>query len=270
VTATAEERSCADTGLHLVTARGETAFRVAKDRHGALSVRPNSIVGPLPVGTDPAEGDRRSRFDTMGSTIYLADSRECAYAEVLVGFRKERAKIAKAAESIDWDVDEYIDQVLSDAKANGVDVPWGISADWQMARSVYDIRLPSEGWWVQIDHAETLAALEDLAPKSVGMTERLQLLTSGAVESEDRDLTTLLAHVVRGQRLDDGSEPLGISYQSKTLKGRCWAYWDRRADEGLSRGSNDLLQLTSENVGPDPEFVRVADFYKLPILGARR
>jgi hypothetical protein len=227
------------------------------------------IVGPLPVGTDPAEGDRRGRFDTRGSTIYLADSRECAYAEVLVGFRQERAKIAKAAEAIDWEVDEYIAQVLSEAQANGVDVPWAISVDWQMDRSIYEIRLPREGWWVQMDHAETLAALEDLVPKSIGMTERLQLLTSGAVASEDRDLTTLLAHVLRGQRLDDGSEPLGISYVSKTLKGRCWAYWDRRTDESLSPGRNDLLQLTSENVGPDPEFVKIANFYKLPILGAR-
>ena len=270
MTATIQERTCTDTRLHLVAARGQKAFRVAKDRYGALSVRPNSIVGPLPLGTDPAEGDRRGRFDTRGSTIYLADSRECAYAEVLVGFRQERAKIAAAAESIDWDIDEYIAQVVSEAQANGVDVPWAISVDWQMDRSIYEIRLPREGWWVQIDHAETLAALEDLAPKSIGMTERLQLLTSGAIESEDRVLTTLLAHVLRGQRLDDGSEPLGISYRSKTLNGRCWAYWDRRTDEGLSPGSKDLLQLTSENVGPDPIFVRVAKFYKLPVLGARR
>lgn len=46
--------------------------------------------------------------------------------------------------------------------------------------------------------------------------------------------------------------------------GRCWAYWDRRTDAGLSRGRNDPVQLISENVGPDPEFQWVAEYYGLP------
>ncbi|WP_369046425.1 hypothetical protein [Sinomonas sp. P10A9] len=41
----------------------------------------------------------------MGSAVCLADSRQCAYAEVLIGLRKEYAVIAKAAGSIGWDVD---------------------------------------------------------------------------------------------------------------------------------------------------------------------
>lgn len=269
MTATATERTCTGTGLRLVLTDGEKAYRVAKDRYGALSARANSIVGPLPVGTDPAVGDGRGRFDTIGSTIYLADSRRGAYAEVLLAFRKERAKIAAVAETVGWDVDEYIDQVASEAAANGVDVPWAISVDWQMDRSIYEIRLPREGWWIKMDHADTLAALERLVPTVGGTTEQLRLLTSGTIEGEDRTLTTLLAHVIRGQSLDDGSEPLGISYQSKTLMGRCWAYWDRRSDAGLSPGRNDLLQLVSENVGPDPDFAGTADFYGLPRLGSR-
>lgn len=263
------ERRCTETGLWLLAAAGETSFRVAKDRYGALAVRKNPLVGPRPVGTDPAVGDSRGRFDSLGSTIYLAESRQCAYAEVLTGFRRERAAIAKAAETIGWTVDEYIASVLKQATTNGVDVPWAISIDWQMERSIYEIRLPREGWWVQIDHPETLKALQSLAPTTQGMTERLQVLTSSSIKGEDRDLTTLIAHTVREQALDDGSEPLGINYQSKTLQGRCWAYWDRRADLGLSPSRNDLIQLTSENVGPDPEFKKIADHYDLPILGAR-
>ena len=77
---------------------------------------------------------------------------------------------------------------------------------------------------------------------------------SGSLTGEDRDLTTLLAHTIRGLNLDDGSKPLGINYPSKTPSGRFWAYWDRRAGEGLSPSRNDLLHLTSENVGPNPEF----------------
>ncbi|MGT2464100.1 hypothetical protein [Sinomonas atrocyanea] len=261
------ERTCAETGLRLIEAAGEEAFRIAKDRHGALSVRKNPIVGPLPISPSVTAVDRRGRYDTVGSTIYLAEDRRCAYAEVLTGFRQERASVAKAAESIGMTVEDYIAQVTADAEANGVDVPWSVSVDWQMDRSVYRIRLPRTGWWVKVDDRGTLAALERLAPTVPGLTESLQVLTATSIYGEDRDLTTLLAQATRMQILDDGSEPLGISYASKTLFGRCWAYWDRRTDEGLGPGSNDLHQLASENVGPDPDFAAIADHYDLPVLG---
>ena len=184
---TAKGRVCASTGLRLVPAAGEIAFRVAKDRYGALSARKNSIVGPMPIGTG-AVSDPRGRYDTIGSTIYLADSRQCAYAEVLLGFRQQRAAVARAAESIGWSVQDYITSVRAQAQENGVDVPWAISVDWQMDRSIYEIRLPRQGWWVQIDDPDTLTALEAMTPTTAGMTERLQFLTSGSLTGEDRDL----------------------------------------------------------------------------------
>lgn len=260
---------CAKTGLRLVPARGQIAYRVAKDRYGALSARHNSFVGPVPLGTDSSVGDSRGRYDSLGSTLYLADSRQSAYSEVLTGFRQRRAAIARIAESVGWTVADYMASVEAQAEANHVDVPWAISVNWQMVRSIYEIQLPLTGWWVQIDDPDTLLSIQRIAPTVHGMSERLQLLTSGSLGGEDRDLTTLLAHIIRGLTLYDGSEPLGISYPSKTLMGRCWAYWDRRADEGISPGRAGLLQLNSQNVGPDIEFRRVAKKYELPILGAR-
>ncbi len=257
------ERTCAQTGLRLIAAAGETAYRVAKDRYGGLSARHNSHVGALPVGRD--EADSRGRFDTVGSTIYLADSRRCAYAEVLMGFRLERSKVERAAVSIGWDVSEYIAAVEEEAARNHIDPPWTVSVDWQMDRSMYEIRLPREGWWVQIDHAHTLSALERLTPRVTGLP--VGPLTSGTIEGEDRAMTTLLAHVIRAQILDDRSEPLGIYFRSKTLAGHCWAYWDRRHDEGLPPGRDDLHQVASENVGPDPDFTAAAQFYRLPTNG---
>lgn len=262
------ERTCTQTGLRIIEAAGETGFRVAQDRYGALSVLANKQIGLLPA---PAPGtalaDKRGRYDTLGSTVYVADSRRCAYAEVLSGFRLKRAAVAAAAESVGWTVDDYIEQVLVDAKRNGIDAPWAISVDWQMQRSIYELSLPSVGWWVRIDHFDTLAALQSMTPTVTGLTQNLQLLTAGSITGEDRALTTVLAETVRQQVLDDGSEPLGISFASKTLFGRCWAFWDRRVDLGLSPGSNDLQQISSENVGPDSEFNFIADHYDLPRLG---
>lgn len=163
--------------------------------------------------------------------------------------------------------DEYLAQVELDAKNNDIDVPWAISVDWQMQRSMYQLTLPSAGWWIRIDCKETLSAFQRLTPAVSGMTEDLQFLTAGSITGESRDLTTILAQTAREQVLDDGSEPLGISFESKTLFGRCWAYWDRGVDLGLAPGSNDLQQISSENVGPDADFSYVADHYGLPRLG---
>lgn len=101
------ERTCTSTGLHLVEASGQRAYRVAKDRYGPLSVRRNEHVGPLPVTSDPDGGDFRGRYDTLGSTIYLADSRRCAYAEVLNAFRQERVMLARTAQSIGMGLNKY-------------------------------------------------------------------------------------------------------------------------------------------------------------------
>jgi hypothetical protein len=54
--------------------------------------------------------------------------------------------VAKAAESIGWTVEDYITSVQAQARENGIDVPWAISMDWQMDRSIYEIRLPRQGW----------------------------------------------------------------------------------------------------------------------------
>lgn len=263
------ERTCTKTGLRLVEAGGQRAYRVAKDRYGALSARRNDHVGPLPVGFDSSAGDPRGRYDTLGSTIYLAGSRRCAYAEVLNGFRQERATIAEAAASIGMGVEEYIETIAAEAETNGLSLPWTISVDWQMDRSMYEIRLPRHGWWVRIDDADTLRSLERLASTAPGAPGKVAMLTATEVNGPDRDVTTLLAHVIRQQTLDDGSRPLGIAFPSRTLTGDCWAYWDRRTDEGLPPGRNDLVQLASENVVPDPVFADTAEFYRLPVLRTR-
>lgn len=266
---TPEEHTCETSGLHLLPAGGEEAFRVAKDRYGALSAKENDVIGPWPIGPSGYAEDARGRFDTIGRTIYLAESRKCSYAEVLNPFRARRAAIARVAERIGCNPDEYMERVVAEAEENGRSRPWAIDVDWQMDRSMYSIQMPASGWWVQIDHPDSFSALEHLTEPVTGFTERLRMMTEARVMSEDRALTTLMAQAIRNQTLHDGSEALGISYRSQTSYGRCWAYWDRRSDESLDPSTHDLVQCESNNVGPDPDFNEVADDYKLPILGAR-
>lgn len=263
-------RRCSATNLYVVPAAGEHGYRVTKDRgeRGVLQGYPNKWVGPLPPGV---EADKRGRFDSVGSTVYFAASPECAFAETLTGFRKELLKIAPLAELVGAaSAEEYAARIVAEAKGNDVDEPWAISGEWQMARSIYRVQMPAEGWWVQIDHPDTINALgSQLATLLARAAVHQGPITSAEVEGPNRDLTTLVAEHVRGLVLDTGHEPLGISFRSKTLYGRCWAFFDRRQDADLPVGVNDPRLLGSTNVDT-PAFQKVAKDLGLPILPGRR
>ncbi|MCG7285421.1 hypothetical protein MHY85_05455 [Cellulomonas sp. ACRRI] len=266
--ATAPGRVCTQTGLHLVPAAGEIAYRVAQDRYvrraGVNSAPHNRHVGPITDGTP----DKRGRFDTVGRTVYFADAPQTAFAEVLQGFAMNLTALAPDAAAAGLSVDEYVAAVLHDADDNDVDRPWAISGDWQWARSIHTVAMPRSGWWVVVDspathHALTRRLAVDLTALGYGPVH------TGVVTGDDRAVTTRVAQHVRDAVLDDGSLPLGLNFRSKTEYGRCWAFWDRRADDGLTPSDNDPASLGSTNVDT-PELREVADHYHLPVLPGRR
>ena len=126
---------------------------------------------------------------------------------------------AADAEAAGYELSEWVELVTAQAIANELDPPWAISCDWQMARSIYEVYLPEDGWWVRVDHSDTLNALVDQYPHRDLRTN--PLLTLADLEGEDRTLTTVLAEHIRNLLLDDGSEALGINFPSKTGYGRC-------------------------------------------------
>lgn len=262
-------RTCPRTGLHLVPARGQDGWRVAQERYtrsgGILAVRVNEHVGPLPADLP----DRRGRFDTIGRTVYFAEHPTTAFAEVLQDFRAARIALQADADAIGMSVEEYVASVRDQAAANGRERPWAISVDWQMSRCLHRVAMPADGWWIQIDHKATLNRLGfDLAEplRQAGVP----LLTLSSTTGEKRDVTTLLAEHVRGQTLFDGSRPLGIQFTSKTGYGTCWAWWNRRADDGLTPGQNDPKTLDDLNVDGDA-FRAVTTDWQLEVLrGAPR
>ncbi|HIZ34241.1 MAG TPA: hypothetical protein H9815_00555, partial [Candidatus Ruania gallistercoris] len=202
---------CSSTGLYLLPARGEVGYRVTKDRYvqsgGVNSARENAHIGPLP----PDMIDDRNRFDTIGRTVYFADDPRTAFAEVLQGFRRVRLALAPDAEAAGVTYEEYLEAVAAEAQGNGVDVPWSVSRDWQLHRSIYEVTMPTQGRWVAIDHPATHAALTDaLAVEVYQLGYRNgAALHSGLLASDDRELTTVVAEHVRGLVLEDGSLPLG-------------------------------------------------------------
>jgi len=253
-------RTCTATDVRLVPASGGTAYRVAKGpSRAALEGYPNSDVGELPRGTQ----DRRGRWDTIGSTVYFADSPQTAFAEVLAPLRSNRLRLAVAATRSGYaSVEEYVGAVLGQSAENNVDQPWAISGRWQFARSIYHVGMPTDGWWVQIDHADTLQAIQRALHTTAGLPGDLW---SADLENGNRAVTTVIAEHIRSLELDDGKRPLGIWYQSRTLIGRCYAWWDRRRDDSLGLGGNDPHLEHSTNVDT-PALREVAGRFDLPVL----
>lgn len=243
MTAAVPARVCSHTGFCLAAAAGENGWRVTKDEYvqtsGITGVLVNDRVGPLPAGTP----DTRGRYDTLGRTVYFADTGTTALAEVLQHLRVKVMSLTKDAAAIGVDVQEYRRRLSKETHERGVPGPGEVSVDWQTTRSLHEVRLPAFGWWVRIDNPATLNALSERMGGFVGQ------LTLGDVCGDNRGLTTQLAQVIRDSVLDDGSLPLGITFPSKTAYGRCWAWWNRRGDDNLNPSSNDPKLVNSFNVG---------------------
>lgn len=174
---------------------------------------------------------------------------------------------APDAAAVGLTVDDYIAAVLEEAECRDVDRPWAISGDWQFTRSIHRVSMPRTGWWVAIDQPATQNTLTQALALDLTALGYLQVHT-GVVTSDDRAVTTQVAEYVRNVLLDNGSLPPGISFRSKTAYGRCWAFWDRRADDGLTPGDNDPALDGSTNIDTDA-FRQVATALRLPILPGR-
>ncbi len=258
---------CPDTGLYLVPAHGGIGWRVAKEQYvrsgGILAVRVNKHVGRLADDMP----DRRGRYDTLGRTVYFGKTAQTSFAEVLQDFRSKRIAVEADAAAAGYTFEEYVDLANTQADENGVDRPWAISGKWQVDRCLHKVAMPSEGWWVRANHHATINQVAtDLAAPLGDLGVRL--LTLGDLGAESRAVTTLIAEHIRNQNLFDGSRPLGIEFPSKMGYGPCWAWWDRRADDGLTPGTNDPKTLEDLNV--DGRALRkVAGDWGLEILPGR-
>lgn len=254
------ERVCDKTGFALVQAAGESGWRVTKDRHvvtdGVTGARINNVVGPL----QPDAEDSRCRYDTMGRTVYFGESEKVSLAESLQALRSDLMSMVKDARAIGEDVTAYRDRITADFHQLGLPGPGEIPVQWQMSYSIYKVVLPRRGWWVRIDSSDTLNAL------SLALRGDAGQLTLGHVCGEDRGLTTKLAQTIRDSILDDGELPLGIAFPSKTGYGRCWAWWNRRADDDSPAGSNDPKPQGSTNVNI-PALTELAAEWKLKFVG---
>jgi len=195
--------------------------------------------------------------------VYLAQTAEGAYAEVLAYAKRrlgQQDPLSEDAAAVGLSVGEFVGlvgQEWAERQHMGVG---HLPSSWRIERRLYRVTLAGPGWWVDVEHPDSLATLEAALEDELA-TLGVPALTVGALRGDDRRVTTAVARWVHGVHLDDGSTPAGVAYYSKHGTGLCRAYWlpggpgQRRPTS--DRGTPILLS--------DEDFRRVADRFRIHV-----
>lgn len=244
------QRTCARTGLAL-TSGPVRSFRIARESYGPLDPpkrKPGSAIAQW------------SRYDTPGHTIYSSAEEVIAFLELLAPYRtdvaNERRALQPVADALGIPLDAYWKLVCDDWAAHGSVHPLWLPQVFREGREISELQYP-EGWWIDISATETMNALPDIFESvDPGEGKRVEALTIAALTGDNREFTTMIASVLRENvQLDDGSLPMGIEFTSKHghpsgATGRCWAYWMRDVDAGMSEPTRVLRRSPIEADNP--------------------
>lgn len=246
--------TCKVTGIALIAALGQTAYRLAKPSYGPLNPRRRSISSC---------DDRTSwnRFDLPGEqTIYAASSPEGAYGELLGSLKKPRT--VAASRYLDGAGGATMEELIAaDWAAAGKRLaPYQVDINWLYEFRMYTLTLPTQGWLVDSEHSRTVSFLHGNIPGK--LWERgVHRVTVSDLRCEDRYVTTCLAEQLARACLADSGTALGLRYGSKHGSDwDCWTVWLRAgigAAISVDRGSPVLTP--DEN----PVLAKVLDTFSL-------
>lgn len=250
-------RTCSTTGLRLVPELGETTFRIAKPKFGALSA---------PERTIRTARKRWGRYDSLGHTLYLAREAETAFAEVLSPFKRQLAAIdplEKDAADLGMTRSEFLEDVSAEWDEKQFMGMGAVPQQWRVDRCIYQVNGEGDGWWIDIEHPDSLSALEGaLAP--VLIRQGVKSLTTATLRGENRIVTTAIGEHLRRIRLDDGSAARGLQFGSKHGGGWCRAAWMPGASDSWTTDfiatSGEPLLVTNEHLARACERFRIKVF----------
>lgn len=256
------ERTCERTGLRLVRSQEQLVHRVAKTSYGSMKPRVPE------AGEDPL---RWGRWDVVGHrTAYAASQRQASYGETLAAHRHRLGSGMRSRKLSDFfsgvsaaddvTVDE---QVRQDWEDRNYIPPGVITQGWRVDRSIYKMRLPSDGWFIDIEAARSMTYLsrsleEQLADLGV------RQLSVAELRGDNRRITSLIATQLHALVLDRGEPALGIRFGSKLGSDwECWAVWLRATDDGAPE-KEGLREESGGEIRPDdPDLLAVLDLFNL-------
>ncbi|RFA16300.1 hypothetical protein B7R21_02680 [Subtercola boreus] len=206
------------------------------------------------------------RYDTPGATLYVAADPTSAYAEVLSSFKRAiggRDPLEADAVALGLTREQFLEEVATEWQEQSFMGVGAIPSIWRHERGLFPVSAEGDGWWADVEHPDSLSALEVLA-SDVLIENGITSLTTAVLRGENRLVTTGIAATIRGLTLDGGDRARGIAYGSKHGGGTCQAIWLPSEADDWSAG---LLAL-----GPDPllvsdeNLVRAADRFRIRVF----
>jgi hypothetical protein len=228
-------RTCETTGLRLIADPGVYGYHVGKSEYPALSA----------ASRDAAAKSRTAwnRYDVPGQTFYIAETRECAYAEVLSPFKRANGAsdpLAGDAAFLGMTLEEYVEEVTREWSERDLMGLGAIPAGWRYDRGMIPVAMP-DGWLIDIEHPDSISAIERMMASELASLGVPQL-TTATLRGDDRAVTTAIATRLRGAMLDTGRRPFGIHFGSKHGAGWCKAVWLDHPD------ASNILALSPEPI----------------------
>lgn len=244
-----ETRPCRTTHVALIGSAGEHAYRLSKTSYGPL---------------DPIRRDDRNPVETWGrydvaehSTIYAGSTEATAYAELLAHLLPNKPLMMSPASNYFPEDDDANEVTIGELVSEQWREQWHhesnqVVQNLRSAYSLYELTLPRAGWFIDIEHSETIAAFNN-NPQWLARLNSLGIdrLTTADLHGMNRDKTTAIADILWNLVLDDGSRPHGVRFRSKHGSDLlCWAIWLRKVDDGIPATSEPTKASTPIAIDP--------------------
>lgn len=247
--------TCEKTGLHLISDPGIYSYHVGKTEYPPVSAVTRE------EGAESRDG--WNRYDVPGQTFYVAETRESAYAEVLQPFKRANGladPLAKDAAAMDMTIEEFIEEVAREWSERDFMGLGAIPAVWRYDRGMIPVVLPDTGWLVDIEHPDSISAIERLIGNELSWL-RVDHLTTGTLRGDDRTVTTAIAIHLHTVVLSSGETPIGIHFGSKHGAAWCKAIWLDHPAVG------DMLTLSPEPIMvTDDALKTAADRFRIRVF----
>lgn len=256
---TVEGQACPTTGLWLLPARRQTSFRIQDSNFDALSAPPREN------GTDRLLWNR---YDTVGTTLYLAETAECAFAECLAPFKRAIGTadpLQKDADALGMSLEDFYEEVASQWQEKSFMNSGTLPRKWRTERQLHIVELPFPGWWIDVEHPETMATIEAALPGAL-RDHGVAHVDTSLLRSNRREVTTAIADHLRDLVLFDGSYALGIRFGSRHGGYLNWAVWLRNHDSKIM-GGDGLVHLQESPIHfNDPDLEAASRRFKLKVF----
>lgn len=169
------------------------------------------------------------------------------------------------AEALGMSLEEFYEEVASQWQEKSFMSSGTLPRQWRTQRQLHIIELPFPGWWIDIEHPETLSAIEAAIPdtlKDLGVRH----VDTGLLRSNRREVTTAIADHLRELVLYDGSYAQGVRYASGHGGFVNWAVWLRDYDLKVP-GADGLLHLSESPIYfNDPDLEAASRRFRLKVF----